>query len=162
MTNKEYFDYTISNINNLDSLLEDIQNNKEMQSSVKHTLSIFMARSINDALNVFNMVYSDLIKCYLDVSKIGVYGENPIAKKPLFRFLKGKIYALHSYKIAIVAEKDGYTINLLDHPDEIFSKEEIHISNHPDYICKYAYPEFAMVYYCLTSTNAWNNEVPNT
>lgn len=162
MTNKEYFDYALSNINSLDSILEDILNNKDIQPSNVNTLCTFIAGCINDKLNVFNMVYSDLIKRYLDISKIGIAGESPIAKKPLFKFLKGKVYAFHSDKIAIVSEKDGYTINLLDNPDEIFLKEEIHISSHPDYNCKYPYPEFAMVYYCLSSTNAWNDEAPNT
>ena len=31
MTNKEYFDYALSNINSLDSILEDILNNKDIQ-----------------------------------------------------------------------------------------------------------------------------------
>ena len=162
MTNKEYFDYTLSNINNLDSILEDILNNKDMQQSNVNALSAFIAGCINDKLNVFNMIYSDLIKRYLDISKIGIAGESPIVKKPLFKFLKGKAYAFHSDKIAIVLEKDGYTINLLDNPDAIFLKEEIHIFSHQDYNRKFPYPEFAMVYYCLSSTNAWNDEVPNT
>lgn len=162
MTNKEYFDYILSDINSLHLILNDILNDKTMTLSDKQAKAIFIARCINDKLNVFNMVYSNLITYYLDISKIGKCGENPIAKKPLLNILKEDLYVFHSDKIAIVAEKDGYTINLLDNPDSIFSKEEIHISSHPDYNCKYPHPEFAMVYYCLSSTNAWNDKVPNT
>lgn len=162
MTNKEFFDYIVYSIDDLDSILNDVFDSKNIQSSNKEPIGIFIARCINDKLNVFNMVYDNIIRCYLDASKIGVSGENPITKKPLFKLLKGKVYVYHANKIAIILEDDGYSINTIDNPNDIFAKKDIFVSNNPGYKRRFKFPEFAMVYYYLTVTNAWDNEVPNT
>ena len=163
MTNKEYFDSTVKEVEDLELLLVRL----ELDDRYDNNCIPSIKKAICDALGIFGEVYKNtLFKMFFNFTKNRCY-----FTKPLF-----DMHSNHNDDCTYVCHKDGiaitrlhdhdYRAQIIDDPDNTFNGI-IHLDdlpkNHPYYKhnISYSHIEFAMVAYCLTVNNEWDEPIYN-